>query len=577
MNQNLITVLVRFLMRFGVFILVTTPLTSLHAQNSANAQDQSVQEQLDALRREIADLRRNNANRATPATEQQGTGQNIGGTTTRENLLSGDRRNMRTPRDDQQGAAIQDERADLDPDARLSIVERKQEVAEEEAAKKAATAPNISFTEKGLVFKSADGNHALRMGGTLQLDGRQYLGSENDANNQFLVRRARVYASGTLWKYIDFRFMPDFGTLDAQNTRNTAIICDAWLAFNAQKEVQVQLGKFKPPIGLEMLQSDQNTVFMERGPVGQLQPNRQLGFMPNGLLFDDTLNWAVGVFASAPNNYTQTTDTQDGYGIAARLFARPFVNDADELSGLGFGVAGTYANADDYAPGSTAISNGLNSFASDPGVTFFSWNNNVQRNGALYRINPQAFYYYGPWGIQAEYIVQSQGLTFNSGNATQQREIRDTSWAWQATLSYNITGEDNSFDSLVPKNNFDFFQTDDPDAVGLWQVAFRADQLQLDSDLFNSPTPGGSNTFVNSGNASTNARGYSSYGLALNWYLNPNIRAYFNVIYTPWYYSSNFNSSAGGSTGGSGNNSPGQGNSISNDEIAFTARLQLFF
>ena len=29
MNQNLITVLVRFLMRFGVFILVTTPLTSL--------------------------------------------------------------------------------------------------------------------------------------------------------------------------------------------------------------------------------------------------------------------------------------------------------------------------------------------------------------------------------------------------------------------------------------------------------------------------------------------------------------------------------------------------------------------
>ena len=38
MNQNLITVLVRFLMRFGVFILVTTPLTSLHAQNSAKVQ-----------------------------------------------------------------------------------------------------------------------------------------------------------------------------------------------------------------------------------------------------------------------------------------------------------------------------------------------------------------------------------------------------------------------------------------------------------------------------------------------------------------------------------------------------------
>ena len=572
MNQNLITVLVRFLMRFGVFILVTTPLTSIHAQNSASAQDQSVQEQLDALRREIADLRRNNANRATPTTEQQGTGQNIGGTTTKESLLGGDRRNMRTPQDDRQGAAIQDERLAMDADGRLSIVERKQEVAEEEAAKKAATAPNLSFNEKGFVVKSADGNHALRLGGTLQLDGRQYLGQENDANNQFLIRRARVYASGTLWKYIDFRFMPDFGTLDAQNTRNTAIICDAWLNFNAQKEIQIQLGKFKPPIGLEMLQSDQNTVFMERGPVGQLQPNRQLGFMPNGLLFDDTLNWAVGVFASAPNNYTQTTDTQDGYGIAARLFARPFVNDADELSGLGFGVAGTYANADDYAPGSSAISNGLNSFSSDPGVTCFTWNSAAQRNGAIYRINPQAFYYYGPWGIQAEYIVQSQGVTLNTGSATQQRQIRDTSWAWQATLSYNITGEDNSFDSLVPKNNFDFFQSEDPDAVGLWQIAFRADQLQLDSDLFRQPTPGSSNTFA-SGNAASNVRGFNSYSLGLNWYLNPNIRAYFNAIYTPWYYSSNFSSSANGS----GVGSPGQGNSISNDEIAFTARLQLFF
>ncbi|NBU68836.1 MAG: hypothetical protein EBS49_04340 [Verrucomicrobia bacterium] len=571
MNQNLITLLVRFLMRFGVFILVTTPLTFIHAQNSANAQDQSVQEQLDALRREIADLKRN-ANRATPTTEQQGTGQNIGGTTTKESLLGGDRRNMRTPQDDRQGAAIQDERLAMDADGRLSIVERKQEVAEEEAAKKAATAPNLSFNEKGFVVKSADGNHALRLGGTLQLDGRQYLGQENDANNQFLIRRARVYASGTLWKYIDFRFMPDFGTLDAQNTRNTAIICDAWLNFNAQKEIQIQLGKFKPPIGLEMLQSDQNTVFMERGPVGQLQPNRQLGFMPNGLLFDDTLNWAVGVFASAPNNYTQTTDTQDGYGIAARLFARPFVNDADELSGLGFGVAGTYANADDYAPGSSAISNGLNSFSSDPGVTCFTWNSAAQRNGAIYRINPQAFYYYGPWGIQAEYIVQSQGVTLNTGSATQQRQIRDTSWAWQATLSYNITGEDNSFDSLVPKNNFDFFQSEDPDAVGLWQIAFRADQLQLDSDLFRQPTPGSSNTFA-SGNAASNVRGFNSYSLGLNWYLNPNIRAYFNAIYTPWYYSSNFSSSADGS----GVGSPGQGNSISNDEIAFTARLQLFF
>ncbi len=560
MKTNLINVFVRFLVRFGVFIIVTTPLTQIHAQNSANAQDQSVQEQLAALRKEIADLKRNTA---TPATEQQGTGQNIGGTTTKENLLGGTRRSLATPRDDKQGAAVQGDRTDSE--SRLSLVERKQELADEESAKKAATTPNISFNEKGLVFKSADGNHALRLGGVLQLDGRTFIDEARDDASQFLVRRARVYAAGTLWKYIDFRFMPDFGTVDAQNTRNTAIICDAWLNFNAQKEFQIQVGKFKPPLGLEMLQSDQNTVFMERGPVGQLQPNRMLGFMPNGLLFDDTLNWAVGVFADAPDNYTQTLDTGGGYNIAARLFARPFVNDADELAGLGFGVAGSYMVGDETAA-STAISNGLNTFSSDAGNTFFTWNSTATKNGAAYRINPQAFYYYGPWGVQAEYILESQGISLSAGNSNVQRPIRDTSWAWQGTLSYNITGEDNSFDSLVPANNFDFFQSEDPDAVGLWQIAFRADQLQLDSDLFNQPT---SSAPFASGGAAVNARGYHAYSLGLSWFLNPNIRAYLDGVYTIWDYASS----------GTGANAavPSNNQFITNNEFAITGRLQLFF
>ena len=571
MNNSLIYLFVRFMMRLGVFIIMTTPLHILHAQNSTNAQDQTVQEQLEAMRKEIAELKKN-ANRATPNTPQQGTGQNIGGTTTQESLLGGDRRNMKTPRDDLQGAAIQDERINPDHESRLSLVERKEELIEEDLARRAATAPNISFNERGFVVRSADGNHALRLGGLLQMDDRQYVGQENDANNQFLIRRARPYAAGTLWRYIDFRFVPDFGTVDAQNTRNTAIIVDAWININVQKEFQIQMGKFKPPGGLEMLQSAQNTMFIERGPLQQLQPNRQLGFMPNGLLFDDTLNWAVGVFASAPNNYTQTIDTANGYGVAARLFARPFVNDADELTGLGFGVAGAYSNLDDYSPGSTAISNGLNTYASDPGVVFFSWNSNTQRNGALFRIIPQAYYYYGPWGVMAEYVVQSQGLTFNSGNATQQRQIRDTSWARQLEVSYNITGEDNSFDSLVPAKNFDFFQTDDEDAVGLWQIAFRADQLQIDSDLFNQPNP--SNTFAANSPNGNNARGFDSYTLGLNWYLNPNIRLYLNATYTTWYYSSSFSSR---NPNGTGVGVPAQGTSISNNEFAIATRIGLFF
>ena len=327
-----------------------------------------------------------------------------------------------------------------------------------------------------------------------------------------------------------------------------------------------------------MLQAVPNIMFIERGPVQQLQPNRQLGVMPQGLLFDDTLNYAVGVFASAPNNYAQTTDVGTGYGTTARLFARPFCNDADELAGLGFGVSGSYSNIDDYTSGSSALSNGLNTYASDPGVTFFTWNSNAQRNGALYRIIPQLYYYVGPWGVMTEYILQSQSLSLGTGNATQQRQIRDDSWAWQLEVTYNITGEDNTFDAAVPANNFDFFQTEDEDAVGLWQIGFRIDQIQLDSDLFRQPTPGGSNTFVGTGNASQFARGFNSYTLGVSWWLNPNVRWMLNGTYTAWDYASNYGpSSTGGSVNGSGNNVPGVGNNISNNEVGFAVRSQFFF
>jgi hypothetical protein len=60
--------------------------------------------------------------------------------------------------------------------------------------------------------------------------------------------------------------------------------------------------------------------------------------------------------------------------------------------------------------------------------------------------------------------------------------------------------------------------------------------------------------------------------------MNPNVRLQLNATYTLWDYSSNFGSSSvGGSANGSGNNSPGQGNSISNDEIAFAARVGFSF
>jgi phosphate-selective porin len=70
-------------------------------------------------------------------------------------------------------------------------------------------------------------------------------------------------------------------------------------------------------------------------------------------------------------------------------------------------------------------------------------------------------------------------------------------------------------------------------------------------------------------NARTNARGFNSFSLGFNWYLNPNIRASANAVYTQWYYSAN------GGTSGVG--VPSNNSNITNNEFGITTRLQLFF
>ena len=107
------------------------------------------------------------------------------------------------------------------------------------------------FPESGKEFfwlKSADNNVILHLGGVLQADGRYYVNNvKTEPVNTFLIRRARIIVEGTLFKYYDFRLMPDFAG-------STAVLFDAFLDIHYWPEARLRIGKFKPPIGLEQLQ-----------------------------------------------------------------------------------------------------------------------------------------------------------------------------------------------------------------------------------------------------------------------------------------------------------------------------------
>ena len=60
--------------------------------------------------------------------------------------------------------------------------------------------------------------------------------------------------------------------------------------------LNVRVGRFREPVGLEQLQSDAVAFFNERSLVSQLLPGRDLGIQVWGDVLGGRLSYAVGVF-----------------------------------------------------------------------------------------------------------------------------------------------------------------------------------------------------------------------------------------------------------------------------------------
>jgi phosphate-selective porin OprO/OprP len=64
----------------------------------------------------------------------------------------------------------------------------------------------------GFYIESADKAFVFRITGQIQSDDREFLNTNDRTDiDTFLIRRARFGLEATLFKYYEFRFMPDFG------------------------------------------------------------------------------------------------------------------------------------------------------------------------------------------------------------------------------------------------------------------------------------------------------------------------------------------------------------------------------
>ena len=150
----------------------------------------------------------------------------------------------------------------------------------------------------------------------------------------FLFRRIRPLFEGTLFNQVDFRFMPDFGQYNPQ-------IQEAYLELKTLPYAKLRAGKFKEPIGLEVLRQDRDLSFTERSLASELVPLRYLGAQLSGSLLSKTINYEAGYFQGSSDGsnavFTQWAHGNEGVG---RVFLMPFAaTSKNALKNLVFGGA----------------------------------------------------------------------------------------------------------------------------------------------------------------------------------------------------------------------------------------------
>jgi len=385
-------------------------------------------------------------------------------------------------------------------DQKVRILERDREIDQDNTAAVVKAQPTIIIGPSGFSMTSADSNFVAQLHGVLQLDSRSFFKDGGiNGNDGFLLRRARPIFSGTVFRDFDFNFTPDFGG-------STVQILDAYVNYHYNSALQLEVGKFKAPMGLEALAPDRDTLLNERSLVTDLVPNRDLGVEFHGDVLGGAVSYGLGLFSGDMdyNGTTANTPTQDDKAFEGRLFFQPWKNSGiNPLRGLGFGVAGSYMA--DHPPTNSAT--GLTpGYTTDGQQKFFTYNTGVNANGAGWRVAPQAYYFYGPLGILGEYVASDQQVATSPNNSA---DLHNT--AWDITGSWLLTGEDAAYDGVMPRHPFD----PRTGGWGAWQVVARYASLNVDSKAF---TDG----FASS---TKNADGANAWSVGLNWYLNRNVRA----------------------------------------------------
>ncbi len=357
------------------------------------------------------------------------------------------------------------------------------------------------YWKDSLRFETANKNFTMRVGGRVHNDWtfvdededvEAALGEAQDDSVKF--RRARLYLSGTLYKNIEFKWQYDFAG-------GATALKDAYLAFTQVPVVStLYAGQFKEPIALEQVTSSNDISFIERSVMLAFNPERSTGFMVGGPASGERVTWNLGVFKDSDDKKGGDIAADGDFAYTGRVTGLPvYDKEHDQLVHVG----GSYSYR---MPNDEMVQFKSNPEAStdDPFVDTGAISDVDEYSLAGLEVAGMV----GPFSAQAEYMMAD--LNVDTGS--------DPSFdAWYSQVGYLITGESRQYKTTVgafenprPRSNF---RSSEGCGWGAWEALVRYSSIDLDDEA----VAGGE---------------MDDLSFGLNWYLNPNTRVMWNLIFS---------------------------------------------
>jgi phosphate-selective porin OprO/OprP len=341
--------------------------------------------------------------------------------------------------------------------------------------------------DEGYFFVGPD--DLLKFKGYAQMDFYTPL-SESPGHSEFLIRRARLAATGYLQQ--NFRYML-YTRFDGGKVQlNEAFLESRHLAF-----AHLRVGQFKVPFSLSNLTSSSQINFVERPlVVDNLSPAYDIGAMLFGQAFKERIDYAMGIFNGEGRNMNEVNSHKDFIG---RLVVAPFKTNFNSLfQQLYFGISGSYGLKDQ--PYST------NNFETGSGIVFFSRSDTTSILNKRERVGFDMEWIIGSASFRAEYIQRTDNISKDTKKAIL------TDKGYYIDFTYLLSGEKQQRNSPVKPNR----ELDPKKGYwGAFELAFRYEVLELsDQNLLAQTNEGTNRTRPLSG--------------GINWYPNDDVRIVLN-------------------------------------------------